>query len=112
MSLTLEDIKRLRERNNREIELLHPTSSSSISVHDVAALLDLAEAQLRPQLPASVKVYAELLHRHLQAAREDFNGPRRAKLFAMTEDMRAEFPATKAWDDAHDRPSKSVNEGE
>lgn len=46
--------------------------------------------------------YGEVLRRHLYAAREDFDGPRRARLFNLSEELREEFPEEiLAWEAAH-----------
>ena len=47
----------------------------------------------------AVRVYGILLHRHLEAARKDFGGKRRAELFEFIERFRSEFPdECQEWD--------------
>ena len=58
----------------------------------------------------ATSVYGELVRRHAQAARKDFNGPRRAKLFDLIEDFIAEFPdECKVWDDRYSDASMETD---
>lgn len=48
--------------------------------------------------------YGELLRRHMDAARKDFDGPRRKGLYDLIETLRQEFPEQiAAWDKFYDR---------
>lgn len=47
-------------------------------------------------------VYGRLLRLHMEAARKDFRGERRTKLFDLVEAFSAEFPAEcKVWEDRY-----------
>jgi len=47
-------------------------------------------------------VYGDLLWRHHRAARENFDGPERKKLFDLIEAFREEYPAEcQVWDDRY-----------
>jgi hypothetical protein len=51
-------------------------------------------------------VYGELVWRHMDAARKDFDSPRRAKLFDIIEAFRTEFPdECKVWEDRLSTPN-------
>lgn len=44
-------------------------------------------------------VYGELIHRHVKAARKDFDGKDRQRIFDLIEAFRVEFPEEcRAWD--------------
>lgn len=58
-------------------------------------------------------VYGRLLHRHMDAARKDFGGERRKKLFELVEDFRAEFPdECQVWEDRYDPELRSIASSE
>jgi len=52
--------------------------------------------------PATI-VYGRMLHRHMKAARKDFHGPDRSRIYSLIEAFAAEFPIEcKVWDDRYD----------
>lgn len=56
-------------------------------------------------LSPAATTYGLLLYRHMQAARKDFEGPERARIYQLIEDFRKEFTLDcEAWDNLYSEP--------
>lgn len=66
------------------------------------AALEAALSAMWQDKPATL-VYGNLLWRHLRAARNDFDGPDRSRIYDLIEKLRTEYPEEcKVWDDRYD----------